>query len=205
MSKAADACFTGAFVAIFWGTKMVSDSRQEGSLEVQLASPISRSSWLLGKFLGLSFGLILLAILFLIAWQLVYFGWRMGWLKSSELAIFGLLTIAWFILGAMAVCMATMASSAIALFSSVWLFVCGLLSGPIMQALAPDTPESTRRLVEGLAGLWNLQVFNLANYGAGPQSLSQIELLNRLGYGFALIVFFLGTACLVFQKRDIIA
>src|SRR5271169_3241497 len=45
---------TGGLVALVWGTKTVGDSRQEGSLEVQLAAPISRFTWLIGKYLGLA-------------------------------------------------------------------------------------------------------------------------------------------------------
>src|SRR5690606_34381136 len=52
---------TGSLVAIFWGAKIISDSRQEGSLEVQLAAPISRGSWIIGKYAGLCLCLVVLA------------------------------------------------------------------------------------------------------------------------------------------------
>ncbi len=196
--------FTGATVAIFWGNKIITDSRQEGSLEVQLASPISRSTWLLGKFFGLTAGLVTLAIVLLIGWQGIYASYGMGWIPKNDIIIFAVLGISWIIMGAVAILFASLASAAIALFCTIWMFVIGLMSAPIMQALAPDTPAGTRRAVEILAGLWNLHSFNLGSYGGKTEFLGQFELLSRCTYGFALIGVFLSLACFFFQRRDII-
>lgn len=197
--------FTGATVAIFWGNKIVADSRQEGSLEVQLASPVGRSSWLLGKFLGLTLGLLLLAAAFLVTWQLIYGAWGLGWINTQDLSIFALLTLLWIVLGALAICFACLASSGIALFCSAWAFVVGLLSAPIMQALAPETPETTRRIVETIAGLWNLHYLNLAAFGGQAVFVDLNDFLMRVAYGFALSVFFLALACIAFHRKDIVA
>src|SRR5687768_4654222 len=40
----------GGGAAIFWGVKMMADARQEGSIEVALASPASRAELVIGKF-----------------------------------------------------------------------------------------------------------------------------------------------------------
>ncbi len=197
--------FTGAMVAIFWGNKIISDSRQEGSLEVQLASPISRSAWIIGKFLGLFAALTLLGIIFLVGWQAIYLGYGMGVLPLRDVAIFSVLSISWVIMGAVSIFFASMASAAIALFCSIWMFICGLLTAPIMQTLAPDTPASTRKAIEMLTGFWNLHLFNLSNFGVGKDFISQTELLSRLGYGFLLVGFFISLACFFFNRRDIIA
>ncbi|MCX6130443.1 MAG: ABC transporter permease subunit [Proteobacteria bacterium] len=197
--------FTGSIVAIFWGNKIISDSRQEGSLEVQLASPVSRSAWILGKFFGLSAALFLLAIIFIIGWQGIYWGYGMGWMPKQDLAIYALLSLTWVIMGAVSILFASLASAAIALFCSIWMFICGLLSAPIMQALAPETPEQTRKIIEFLAGLWNLHLFNVANFGGTKNFLPAVELLSRAAYGIILVSFFMSLACLFFSRRDIIA
>ncbi len=198
--------FTGAAVAIFWGNKVVSDSRVEGSLEVQLASPISRSTWLLGKFLGLAAALILLALGFLVAWQGIYFSYGLSWMKLFDLQLFGMLTIAWLILAALSIMFASFASQSVALFCTIWMFICGMISAPVMQTLSPETPESTRQIVSIIAGLWNLNTFNIS------QSVSKYhipelpeDIAYRIGFGFVLGGFFLSMACLSFQRRDIIA
>ncbi len=198
--------FTGAAVAIFWGNKIVSDSRQEGSLEVQLASPIGRSVWLLGKFLGLLMALLLLAVGFLAAWQLIYFSYGMGWMYPIDLLVFALLTFVWVILAAVSIFFASMATQAVALFCSIWMFVCGLISAPILQALSPETPETTRKLVGIIAGLWNLHTFNITQVLArGFRVQIPEDIFVRFAYGSLLTGLFLAAACLAFQKRDIIA
>ncbi len=197
--------FTGATVAIFWGNKIISDSRQEGSLEVQLASPISRSAWILGKFFGLLAALFLLACLLLVGWQAIYLGYGMGWLPTRDLIIFSMLSLGWVIMGAVSIFFASLATAAIALFCSIWLFICGLLSAPIMQALSPETPAGTRKAVELLAGFWNLHLFNLSGYGIGKDFISQAELLSRVGYGCLLVGVFLSLSCYFFNRRDIVS
>lgn len=198
--------FTGATVAIFWGNKIVSDSRQEGSLEVQLASPIGRSVWLMGKFLGLFFALTLLAGAFLVAWQGIYLGYGIGWMGPNDLVLFALLTMVWYVLAALSIFFATMATQAVALFCSIWMFVCGLISGPILQALSPETPALTKQLVGIIAGVWNLYLFSLAHSSDRMYQIPIPEDIGfRFGYGVILLGFFMSAACLAFQKRDIIA
>ncbi|HYX36158.1 MAG TPA: ABC transporter permease subunit [Oligoflexus sp.] len=195
---------TGTTVAIFWGNKIIADSRQEGSLEVQLASPISRSTWLLGKFLGLTAALVLLSLIFLAGWQSIYLSYGMGWMPVRDVILFSLLSVSWVVMAAVSIFFASMASAAVALFCSVWMFVAGLITAPIMQTLSPDTPEGTRKAVETLAGIWNLHLFDASQYTAGKEFLSQMELLSRLGYGALLIGVFMSMACFFFNRRDII-
>lgn len=197
--------FTGATVAIFWGNKIIADSRQEGSLEVQLASPVSRSVWLIGKFLGLFAGLMILALIFIVAWQGIYLGYGLGWIPGKDILIFSLLTLSWMVMGAVSIFFSSLAQGAIALFCSIWMFIVGLLSAPIMQALAPDTPPVTRKAVEILAGLWNLHSFNLGSYGTSTNFIGRIEILERLGYGCLLVGLLLSLSCFFFQRRDIVA
>ncbi|MFY7929034.1 MAG: ABC transporter permease subunit [Oligoflexus sp.] len=197
--------FTGATVAIFWGHKIISDSRQEGSLEVQLASPVSRSAWLIGKFLGLMAGLLIMSGIFLVGWQGIYSAYGMGWMPTKDVIIFLVLGLSWLVMGAVSILFASLASGAIALFCSIWVFIVGLLSAPVMQALSPETPASTRKLVEIITGIWNLHLFNLSSYGSAKQFVGTQDILSRCGYGFLLVACFIALACLFFERRDIVA
>ena len=196
---------TGATVAIFWGNKIISDSRQEGSLEVQLASPVSRSTWIIGKFLGLSLALILVALIFILGWEGIYLGYHMGLMPSHDLIIFAYLTLSWLVMGAISILFASFANAGVAMFCSAWMFLTGLISAPIAQALAPETPESTKKIVEILASLWNLHLFNLSTLITQGEPLDQLLLASRLGYGLLLIGFCVSLSCLIFQNRDLIA
>ena len=145
-----------------------------------------------------------LAFILIGGWQGIYAAYGMGWIPRTDVVIFLYLSLSWIIMGAVSILFASLASGAIALFCTIWMFVIGLMSAPIMQALAPDTPSGTRRAVELLAGLWNLHSFNLGTYGGKSEFIGQFELLSRGTYGLALIGVFLSLACFFFQRRDII-
>ena len=92
---------------------------------------------------------------------------------------------------------------AVALFASVWLMICGLLTAPIMQSMAPDTPETVKTVVSFLAGVWNLHYFNLYEFGAKKEFISNIDILKRCLYAGSLITFFLSLAAFSFRKKDL--
>ncbi len=198
--------FAGSMVAIFWGTKCISDAKREGSLEVQLSSPISRQQWIVGKFFGLMFTLLLVGLIIMLNFQLVLIYWDLGLLSINQLAIFGYIFLSWLVLGSLAIWLATITSNAIAIFSSMFLWFLGLVSNPIANTLNPDTPESTRWLIETFARLWDLQQFNLSAFAVNPNSFpTQQELINLAIYGVCLICVMISGGSLAFQNRDIIA
>jgi ABC-type transport system involved in multi-copper enzyme maturation permease subunit len=194
---------TGSFVALFWGTKMVSDSRTEGSIEVELAAPIQRTTWLIGKYLGLTAALLLLGVLIVVSWQAMMLLNDFGWMKPAEWTAFGFTILAWSVLGAVAVMFGCLIRQTVALFVSLALWVTGLCSAVVANTLHPDTPESTKRLVSGIARAWDLQQFNLVSSAVSGIPLPWEELGWRLAYGVLLIVFVLSTASFLFNRRDV--
>lgn len=194
---------TGVVVAIFWGIKLINDSRQEGSVEVQLAAPIRRSEWILGRYLGLVAALFLLACFFLFGWQLIYWFYGMGWMGWSSVLIFISLSLSWLVMAAAAFLIATLASQAVALFTSIWLLICGLIAQPILQSLAPDTPIFIRNCVAWFTGIWDLHYFNLGEFGTQKASLEFSFFLERLNYGLALVGALTALACISFSRKDI--
>ena len=194
---------TGSFVALFWGTKMVSDSRTEGSIEVELAAPIGRTTWLLGKYLGLAAALVLLGVIIVVGWQGMMLLNDFGWMKGTEWTAFGFTVLAWTVLGAVAVLFGCLVRQTVALFVSLALWITGLCSALVANTLHPDTPETTKRLVTGIARAWDLQQFNLVSSAVSGIPLPGEELGWRLAYGVLLIVFVLSLASALFRRRDI--
>jgi ABC-type transport system involved in multi-copper enzyme maturation permease subunit len=193
----------GVIVAIFWSIKLIHDTKQEGSVEVQLAAPIRRSEWILGKFLGLSLALTLLATTFLLSWQIIFWGYGLGWIGVRSVTVFGILGLSWLVMAASSILMATMASHAVALFAAIWLFISGLISAPILQSLSPDTPAWLQGVIAWAAGLWDLQFFNLHEIGSGRLEVSWSLVQPRLIYGAALLGTLLSLSCVVFNRRDL--
>jgi ABC-type transport system involved in multi-copper enzyme maturation permease subunit len=196
---------TGALIAIFWGTKVLSDSRQEGSMEVHLAAPINRSTWILGKFTGLKLCLFLVLCGFLVLWQALMLLNDFGWMTASQILLFLFMYVGWMVCGALGMAFATAAGQTTALFCTLCLWVCGLSSASISQTLSSETPESTRLIVQVIARVWNLGQFSLIDSVVGTAPLDLRDLGLRLAYGVLLILLFLTIACLVIRKRDLVA
>jgi ABC-type transport system involved in multi-copper enzyme maturation permease subunit len=195
---------TGCLVAALWGTKAISDSHQEGSLEVQLAAPISRTAWLLGKYLGLCCALALFGVILTLLWRGMLFviGW--GHFGRVQLAAFLAMGLGWTVVAALAMLFATCTRQALALFATICAWVAGLATAPVASALGSETAEPTRRIVEGLARYWDLGQLNLADHALDPGLLPTQELVDRAMYGGVLILILISVACIIFNRRDLV-
>ena len=196
---------TGSLVAIFWGTKTVSEARSDGSLEIQLAAPISRVSWLVGKYLGLLLGLIFFWVLVLIFWQCIMLLNNFGPLEEPQFMFFVFQLIEWALVGAVAVFYSTFAGVTIALFATISTWMAGLVSMPVSQNLPPQAKGLAVDVVQGLARFWDLRQFNLAGYATGVEKISPGEIQVRGIYGILLILIVITVSCIFFRRRDVLA
>ena len=194
---------TGSMVAIVWGAKTLADSRQEGYVEVQLAAPIGRASWLLGKYLGLSGCLMLLALLLIGIWQVGLLAGNLGTMGRVDLQAFLLLGLGWLVIAALALLMASLAGLGIALFGTVALWLAGLTAPLIAKSLSPDTSPTARLVATGVARFWDLQQFNVGEATANRQLIPLPELAARGTYGLLLIASLLTLACFALGRRDL--
>jgi ABC-type transport system involved in multi-copper enzyme maturation permease subunit len=196
---------TGCLVATFWGTKTISEARSDGSLEIQLAAPVSRVSWLVGKYMGLVMGLVLLWILTVIFWQAIMLANNFGLMEKPQLMFFAFQLIEWALVGAVAVFYSTFAGVTIALFATISTWLAGLVSFPISQNLPPFADGLSVAVVKWLARVWDLRQFNLTSYATNLETISAGELQVRAGYGITLIFLIITVSCIFFRRRDVMA
>jgi ABC-type transport system involved in multi-copper enzyme maturation permease subunit len=194
----------GGLIAIFWGTKIVSDSRQEGALEVQLAAPVPRPVWLVAKFLGLAGTLVLLGVSLLVLWQAVMLANDYGVMRPPEVAAFALMVLGWLVLAAASLALGCVVRQGLALFGAVCLWVTGLASVLVAHALPEDTPEASRAAVRLIARIWDLGQFNLTDQATGLVPYVAREAAMRGAYGVLLILALLTGSCIIFQRRDVV-
>ena len=195
----------GIFVSLFWGIKSITDSRQQGALEVQLAAPISRPTWLIGKFLGLAIALTALGVIQVAIFQVFMRFNDFGWLTPPEIAAFVLMIEGWIVLAALATLFASFCGQAVAMFSALALYIVGLGSSLVANTLNPNAPASTRAAVEFVARLWDFQQFNVVEPAVLGGFPGRAELWARGGYGLVLILILVSIACVVFSRRDAIS
>lgn len=195
----------GSAVALFWGSRTVSDSTSEGSLEIPFSTPISRPSWLLGRFLGLALVLLFMGCLLVFALQVAMLIAGFGVMHARFLVMFLLVFQSWLVTAALATFFSCFSGQTVALFCSICLWYVGLVSDVVAKSLPQKTEPFVRSVVENLATYWNLQRFDLGYLAQYQTELpTATELIFRAGYGFACIGCFLCMACLALSRRDII-
>lgn len=197
---------TGSLIAIFFGTKILTDSRLEGSVEVQLSAPVTRPMWLLGKFGGLKACLLLICLSFGMIWQFLMVLNHFGWMSIRQMLMFVFLYINWLVLASLAMLFASFSGQATATFSSLGLWLVGLTSAAISRTLSSETPPFTQTIVRFLARIWNLQEFNLLPLVLDSTPLANEEWVNlslRGVYGITLVLIFLASASWIFSQRDL--
>jgi Cu-processing system permease protein len=195
--------FTGSFVAIFWGSKLIHDSKQDGSVELSLAAPVSRSSWIIGRYLGLSISLALMTFIFLVFWQFFMALNDFGMMSAQHYTIFGFMYLGWLVIAAMSMFFASFCGTGVALFSSMSLWFAGLVTNLVYQNLSPTTAPHIKTVVNTLARIWDLQQFNLINEIYTRDIMVASELGYRLLYGIGLISVLITMTSIWFTKRDI--
>ena len=79
---------TGVFVALVWSTGILADAKDSGALELSLATPLSRSMWIIAHYAGLCLVLLILAGIMLVCWQLVLFATGLSWITWPYLQVF---------------------------------------------------------------------------------------------------------------------
>jgi len=196
---------TGSLVAIFWGTKLIHDAKQDGSIEQQLAAPISRGSWLIGRFLGLAQCLLVIAVIFTTLWQVFMLLNNFGLMNPKHLTIFGFMFLGWLVLAAMAMFFASFCGSGVAMFSSICLWFGGLMTNLVYQNLPINIGSTSKFAVSALARAWDLQQFNLINEVYTRDIMVHSELWYRFGYGIGLIAVLLTISTIGFNKKDVIS
>ena len=195
--------FTGSTIAILWGTKLIIDAKNEGSINNQLAAPIDRSQWLLGKFLGLCAALIIFGVLLSIILLTTMVFNQYASLAMVHIIIVLHYILGWIVLAAIALFFSTFASQGIAIFSTISLWFMGLSVEPIGQVLSDKTNQLSRALVDIFLVVFNLQAFNLQDKVNSPSEAT----LGLLGLGFGYAATLVGSviifSAIIFRNRDI--
>lgn len=195
--------FLGSILAIFWGTKSISDSKTEGSLEVQLSGGVSRTTWLVSKYLGLVISLIFIGISLVIAWQFFMLLNDFGYMTNIQLISFGFIILTWCIMASVSVFFASFASQGTAIFSSIALWIIGLIASPVLKTLPQTASPITKQVVDAVYWGFNLQQFNIPyNLDTTINTVRESLLWSGL-QGLSIILVFILTATFIFQKQDL--
>jgi len=188
----------GNLIAVIWSVKVLAIARLDGSLEVQLASPVSRTSWLIGRFLGIFISLIIMGILMLALWQGIMLLTGFSYLKQEEFFALLIQILGWGVMAAIALFFASFCGLITALFASVSLWLSGLLTELVAATVRHDIGPALKRFFDITNCVWNLQNFNRSPAFLLEHGLSSVAWTSL--YGVLLIAFFICSASLVFTR-----
>ena len=193
----------GTLIAVFIGVGLVSKEIERRSLYPLLAKPLGRSEFILGKFAGLSFTLlvnigVMAAGLYL---TLAATGRAADphLLKAVYTIYLGLLVVV-----ALALLFSTLTTSLMAAIGTVIVVVAGHFSDVIrnMRQVAPGTPDWLSRAL--YYALPNFSNFDLKSRVVHFVPVSSADLGWITAYAAAYIAVVLGLALVVFRSRDLL-
>ena len=195
---------TGATVAMLWGVRMIADPLKDRSIELRIASPSARFSWLMSRFIGLSFCLVLMGLIFAGVWQGLMMLNDFGQMTNLQNWAIGLLVLEWIILGALGLLLGTLAGFSTAFFATFALWITGLVAPLVAATLGANSDPAQTQIVEFVANVWNFQRFNLIDQlEVGSNHVLLSDLLARLGWAGCVLAGCLTLAAMVFQKKDL--
>lgn len=192
----------GVFVAVLWGTKIMSGFNNEGSFEARLTLPMRRYEWFLGSYLGLVFCLFVLAVSYLFVWQIFMLLNGFGWM-TSEIFLFYGQTLSWLVVAAMTLFWGSFLGSSVCFFVSVFFWLIGMTSRFVFEAFPDDVNIVSQVIVSFISHIWDLQVFNLSFFDLSIFQEQPYFALFLGGQGLLFISFFLLGGALCLNQKDI--
>jgi ABC-type transport system involved in multi-copper enzyme maturation permease subunit len=193
----------GTLIAVFIGVGLVSKEIERRSLYPLLAKPLDRGEFILGKFAGLGFTLLVNVGVMTAGLYLTLAATRRGFdpnlLKAVYTMYLGLLLVV-----ALALLFSAISSSTLAAVGTVILVVAGHFSDVIrnMRQVAPGTPDWLSR---GLYyALPNFRNFDLKSRVVHFDPVPAGDLAWISLYAAAYLAVVLGLALVVFRSRELV-
>lgn len=205
----------GLLIAIFIGTGLVSKEVERRSIYALLAKPLSRSSFILGKYLGLvltlaaNLGMMTIAFYAMMqymAWTTddwIKQGWRAPALDPRLLIPVVLVGVQLMLTTAVALFFSTFSSPLLAMLFTLGVWVAGHFSGDLRNFQAAVDSPAAIALARGLYyALPNLAAIDVKNEIVHGRAVPW----QSVGLGVASLLSYIGVlvagAILIFNRRD---
>ncbi len=195
----------GLIVAIFIGTGLVNKEIEKRTILMLIAKPVSRSEFIVGKYLGLSavlgFILVIMTVIYLAFLQLGKIPHATSSITIATIFLFLQLSL----ITAVAITFGVFTSSLLATALTFAVYLMGNITQDLLKlghlSHSPGIERFTQALYLILPDLSRLNFKNDAVYGlaALPNSLS---LITNAGYSLVYSMMLLAIAIFIFSKRE---
>jgi len=194
----------GSLMAIFLGISLVSKEIERRTIYTLLSKPISRSSFLLGKYLGLVITIMVNIAIMVVVYIVIlyYLGGHFSWAQAQAII---LICLSLMIVVAIALFFSTFSTPTLSAIFTLSLFVIGHLTGTIRDFSA----RSGKPLVEYFGKaiyylLPNLSNYNIVDNATYAQALVPKTFGITILAGILTAAVILTLASLILEKRDFI-
>lgn len=193
----------GAFIAIFVGVGLVSKEIEKRTVFAIFAKPVSRSEFIIGKYLGLCLTLAVnVAVMGIgVSLALVFVGnsGLAGSIWASILLIFFELTI----LTAVATLFSSFSSPALSALLTFFIFLIGHFSSSLRDLAQGLTSRSAQLVFDGIYYLLpNLSHFTFVTNAAHGDVPPPAFLAGSILYAIAFDAVLIAAATLIFNRRN---
>lgn len=186
----------GNIIAIFLGHQLLLTLDQNYCNALDFASPISRETWVFGRFLGLSLALLALLLVQMVAWYFILLINEFEFFFQLDLKIFITHYLGWLCTGSLALFFSSFSHKTTSFFLALLCWIVGLASPLLIEA--SGDPESIN-FSKVFSQVWNLQRFNVSY----KDILEFGDLFSLYLYGLGLIGIFLIATIHIFARKDI--
>ena len=189
-------------IAIFVGIGLVTKEIERRTIYTILARPITRVQFILGKYLGLAFIVIVnIAIMFA---MFVATLWLTGSaVHGSLFQVVELIIVETLLVMAMALFFSTFSSSILSATMALGLYVIGHLTTDLKSIAEKSHSQLTEAVLTAVYYVCpNLEMLNIKGQGASGVLMEMWYQATATAYGLLYAGLLLTGACLIFQRRD---
>jgi Cu-processing system permease protein len=192
----------GVIIAIFVGIGLVSKEIERRTVYTIMARPISRAQFVVGKYLGLTFTLLVNLGIMLLVFLVTLWMYRAP-IHGALFQAVGLIFIELLLVTALALLFSTFSSATLSGIFALALFVIGHLTTDLKQLAQKSPSELVKLVVTGLYYLCpNLEVLNLKGQAASGVAVTASYMAMASAYGLLYAGVLVVAACMIFQRRD---
>ena len=192
----------GVIIAIFVGIGLVSKEIERRTIYTILAKPISRSQFILGKYLGL---VITLGVNLVIMFDVFLFTLWMTQVPITMVLVQAvtLMMVEFLVVTATALFFSTFSTPTLSAALTLGLYFIGHLTSDLKTLAEKSSSEVTKAVMTVLYYLCpNLEVLNIKGQAVSGVSLAWSYQLSATLYGLLYASLLLAGAAAIFQKRD---
>ncbi len=192
----------GVIIAIFVGIGLVNKEIERRTVYTIMARPISRTQFILGKYLGLAMTLLVNVLtmtgVFVLTLWLIQAPFHLAFLQAIQLIFLELLVVT-----ALALFFSTFSSTTLSATMTLGVYVIGHLTADLKGIAQKGQSEAVKSIMTGMYYLFpNLEMLNVKGQAAAGIPITFFYQVTASAYGLLYACLFIIAACVVFQRRD---